>query len=100
MVHGGCPQTSLFPDLPVYHLLECLDCWSENISLEIFLLHSDKELVGIPSSAGSFGLVSCLSKPWEIMSIVCIGRNTFGLSEYFTQGLGIIKFDYVLVILW
>jgi hypothetical protein len=79
-VHGGCPQTSLFPDLLVYHLLGCSDCWSENISLENSLLHSDKELVDIPSSAGSFSLVSCLSKPWEILTVVCIGRNTFGLS--------------------
>jgi len=77
-VHGSCRQTFLFPDLPVYHLLECLDCWSENISLEIFLLHFDKELVGIPSSAGSFGLVSYPSNPWEIMFVVCIGLNTFG----------------------
>jgi hypothetical protein len=79
-VHGGCAQTSLFPDLPVYRLLACLDCWSKNISMEIFLLHSDKELASIPSSAGSFGFVSCLSKPWEISSIVSIGRNTFGIS--------------------
>jgi hypothetical protein len=80
MVHGGCAQTCLFPDLPVYHLLACLDCWSKNISLEIFFPRSDKELVDIPSSAGSFSFVSCLSKPWEILSIVCIGHNTFGIS--------------------
>jgi hypothetical protein len=79
-VHWGCPQTSLFPDLLVYHLLGCSDCWSENISLENSLLHFDKEMADIPSSVGSFGLVSCLSKPLEILTIVCIGRNKFGLS--------------------
>ena len=78
--HGGCPQTSSFLELSVYRCLVYSNGWSENIFLEIFLLHSDKELVGIPSSVGSFGLVSCLSKPWEIMSIVCISLNTFGLS--------------------
>jgi hypothetical protein len=79
-VPRGYPQIYLFPNLSVYRLLVCLNCWIENISLEIFLLCFDKELVGIPSSTSSFGLVSCLSKPWEIMLIVCIGRNTFGLS--------------------
>jgi hypothetical protein len=61
-VHGSCAQTYLFQDLLVYNLLMCLDCWSKNISLEIFFLCSDKELATIPSSAGSFCLVSCLSK--------------------------------------
>jgi hypothetical protein len=46
VVHGGCPQTSLFLDLPIYHCLAYLDCWSENIFWEISLLCSDKELVG------------------------------------------------------
>jgi hypothetical protein len=52
--------------------------------LEKSLLHSGKGLVDIPSSADSFGLVSCLSKPWEILTAVCIGRNTFSLPENFT----------------
>ena len=78
-VHGSYHQTFLFPDLPVYHLLECLDCWSENISLEIFLLHSNKGFVGIPSTPGLFGLFSYPSKLWEIMSVVCIDHNTFGI---------------------
>jgi hypothetical protein len=79
-VHGGYPQTFLFPDLLVYHLIVCSDCWSENISLKNSLLCSDKELANIPSSAGSFILVSCLSKPLEILTNVCIGRNTFKIS--------------------
>jgi hypothetical protein len=57
----------------------CFDSLSENISLEIFFLHSDKVLVGIPSSAGSIDLVSYPSKFWEILSVVCIDHNTFRL---------------------
>jgi hypothetical protein len=41
------------------------------------LLHSDKGLVDIPSSIGSFGLVSYHSKLWETLSVVCIGHITF-----------------------
>jgi hypothetical protein len=80
MVHEECPQTSSFPDLPVYHCLAYLDYWSENPFSKIFLLHSGKKMVGIPSSAGSFGLASYPSKLWENLPVVCTGHNTFMLS--------------------
>jgi hypothetical protein len=80
MVRGGCPQTSLFPYLPVYCCLAYSDGWSENIFSKIFLLHSDKELVGIPSSTGSFDLLSYPSRLWETLPIVYTNRSTFVLS--------------------
>ena len=80
MVYGGCPQNYLFLGSPVYSFLVHMNYWSENIFLEGFLLHYDKELVGIPSFVGSFSLASYPSKPLEIMFVVCIGCNTFKLS--------------------
>jgi hypothetical protein len=77
MVPGGCSQTSLFPGLPVYLLLVCLDGLNENISLERFLMPSDKGLVGIPYSTSSFGLASYPSKISETLSVLCIGHSTF-----------------------
>jgi hypothetical protein len=77
MVCGGCPQTSSFPSSLVYHCLAYLDYWNEILFSERFLLHFDKGLVDIPSSAGSFGLVSYHSKLWETLSVVCIGHITF-----------------------
>jgi hypothetical protein len=44
--------------------------------LENSLLYSDKELGGIPSSAGSFDLDSCISSLWEALIVVYIGRST------------------------
>jgi hypothetical protein len=79
MVRGGCPQTSSSPYLLVFHYLAYSDGWSENIFSKNFLLHSDKELVAIPSSASSFGLVSYPSKLWETLPTVCTGRNTYVL---------------------
>jgi hypothetical protein len=80
MIHGGCPQTSLFPNLLVYHYLVYLDGWSENVFSKIFFLHSDKELASIPSSVGSFNLVYYLSRLWETMLVVYTGCITFFLS--------------------
>ena len=80
MVRGGCPQISSFPGSLVYLYLAYSDDWSENSSLGNFLLHSDKELVGIPSSASSFDLTSYPSRPWEILPVVYTGRSTFVLS--------------------
>jgi len=82
-VRGGCPQTYSFPDLPLH-------CFTitfhipmvgvEILSRNSFLLHSGKEMVGSPSSVGSFHLVSYPSRIWETLSIVYIGRITFVLS--------------------
>jgi len=79
MVRGSCPQTSLFSGLLVYRYLAYSDDWSENPSLGNFLLQPDKELVGIPSSAGSFDLASYPSKSWETLPIVYTGHCTFML---------------------
>jgi len=70
----------LFPGLPVYHYLAYLDDWSENPSMGNFLLHPDKELAGIPSSAGSFDLASYPSSSWETLPIVYTSHSTFVLS--------------------
>jgi hypothetical protein len=43
-------------------------------------MRSGKGLDDIPYFAGLFSLVSCLSKPWEISTTVCIGRKTFRIS--------------------
>ena len=80
MVRGRCPQTFLFPGLSVYRSFTYLDDWSENPSSGNFLLHSDKDLVGIPSSAGSFDLASYPSRIWETLPTVYIGRSTFMVS--------------------
>jgi hypothetical protein len=80
MVHGDYLQTSLFPSLLVYHCLAYLDGWSESPFSENFLLCSNEELAGTPSSVGLFALVSYLSMLWETRPIVCIDRITFRLS--------------------
>jgi hypothetical protein len=80
MARGSCPQTSSFPSLPVYRCLAYSDDRSENHFSENFLLHSDKELAGIPSFAGSFNLVSYPSGLWETLPVVYTGHSTFVLS--------------------
>ena len=80
MAHESCPQNSSFLGLPVYHYLAYSNDWSENSSLGNFLLHFDKELVGIPSFVGSFDLASYPSRPWEILPTIYTGHNTFVLS--------------------
>jgi hypothetical protein len=80
MDRGSCPQTSSFQGLPVYHYLTYSDDWSENSSLENFLLHSNKGLVGIPSSASSFDLSSYPSRLWETLPAIYTGHSTFVLS--------------------
>ena len=80
MAHGGCLQTSSFSSLPVYHCLAYSYGWSENPFLEKFLLYSDKELAGTPSSVGSFDLVSYPSMLWETLLTIYTNRSTFGPS--------------------
>jgi hypothetical protein len=80
MAHGSCPQTSSFPGLPVYRYLAYSDDWSENPSLGNFLMHSNKELSGIPSSASLFHLSSYPSRSWEPLPVVYTGHSTFVLS--------------------
>jgi hypothetical protein len=80
MARGRYPHTSLFLGLPVYCCLVYLDDWSENPFLEDFLLHFDKELAGIPSSASSFDLSSYPSRLWETLPIVYTSHITFVLS--------------------
>jgi hypothetical protein len=67
----------------VYRFTYCFaysDDWSENPFSENFLLHSDKELAGIPSSTGSFDLASYPSRLWETLCVVYTGHSTFVLS--------------------
>jgi hypothetical protein len=80
MVHRHCPRTSSSPDLLVYRCLAYSDGSSEDLFSEIFLLHSDKELDGIPYSDGSFNIVSYPSRIWETLPAIYIGRSTFVLS--------------------
>jgi hypothetical protein len=64
----------------VYHFTSTLriqNDWSENPSLGNLLLHSDKELVGIFSSAGLFNLASYRSRSFEILPAIYTGHITF-----------------------
>jgi hypothetical protein len=74
---SSCPQTSSFPGVPVYRYLTYSDDWSENPSLGNFLLYSDKELAGIPSSTGAFHLVSYPSRSLETLPTIYTGHSTF-----------------------
>jgi hypothetical protein len=80
VARGSCPKTSSFPGLPVYRYLACSDDWSENTSFGNFLLHSDKEMAGIPSFASLFHLASYPSRSWETLPTFYTGHSTFVLS--------------------
>jgi hypothetical protein len=72
-----CPQTFSFQGSKVYHYLVYSGDWSENPSLENFLLHFDKELATILSSASVFHLVSYPSKSWETLLTIYTSHSTF-----------------------
>jgi hypothetical protein len=79
MAQGSYPKASSFPSFPVFRCLAYSEDSSKNPFSKNSLLYFDKELVGTPSSARSFYLVSYPSRLWEALPTFYTGHNTFAL---------------------